>query len=85
MNKPTVQHYLSVTPDEHVITRSRIVATEHTDEVSLFMMDRLVGVLSVPRGLGALLCQQMTLVERNNVISYEGIVREFERALSTVR
>lgn len=80
--KHVVQHYVSVEPEEHVATRARIVTSDTCDDVTFFMQDKVIGVLCVPKGVGPALCIQLSLVERGNVVSYQDVVREFERALS---
>lgn len=82
MTKHTVQHYVTVAPDQHVVTRARVVACDAADDVTFFMRDKVIGVLCVPHGLGSHLCTQMGLVERSNLLSYQDIEREFKRALS---
>jgi len=81
MSKHEVQHYVSVAPDEQVITRARVVTGDRTDDVSLFIGDNICGTLCVPAGRGRAFCEQLHLVDRN-VCSLATIQREFKRMLS---
>lgn len=76
-----VQHFISVSPEEHVATRARVVRTELVDDVTFFSGDNVIGVLCVPTGLGPALCQQMGLIERTKAVSFETIRNQFEQAL----
>lgn len=76
-----VDHYVSVAPEDHVITRARVVVGGRTDDVSFFMRDTICGTVCVPAGRGALLCEQLHLVPRDTV-SLERIQREFKQLLA---
>lgn len=80
--KLSVQHFTSVEPEQHVATRARCVSSDACDDVTFFAQDKIIGVLCVPHGMGERLCMQMSLVERKHLVTYQDVVREFERALS---
>lgn len=79
--KHEVQHYVSVDPEDQVITRARVVTGGRTDDVSLFIGDTICGTLCVPAGKGRAFCEQLRLIDRN-VCSLATIQREFKRMLS---
>lgn len=76
-----VQHFVSVEPDTHVITRARVMRLDKREEVSLFSHDTIVGVLQLERGGGQKLCEQLCLIERQRLWSYDDVAAEFERAM----
>lgn len=81
MATETVQHFVSVSPDAHLVTRARIVCGRGADDVALFIGDRIVGTVTLPRGQGARFCEQMELVDRATIVSFDDIVEEFRKAV----
>lgn len=79
-----VQHFVSVAPEEVVITRARVVSGGRTDDVSFFIGDNICGTICIAAGTGQAVCEQLQLVDRE-MVSFAVIQREFKRMLSATQ